>query len=312
MRYFQYQEFMNQDFPFKIEVRDESFRHDIVPHAHEYFQVCYVLKGSCRHELNGKGSVLIKGDLFSVPPQFEHRIETIPDQEIKLVLIDFMPHLLDSSLRTLRSMENFTNFIFNQPFVTLNNMLLPKLNLTVQGQREAESLISGMLREVEEKQDGFALMVKADLMRLLVIAGREYARFVEQRPEEQLIRNNRKYFEAALAYIEQHYHREIKLPEVASVSAMSVAYFSTMFKWMMGRTFIEHLNDLRVKAAMQLLQQSEHTVEEIAFRTGFNHLTHFHRIFKKITGTTPAQFRKNSNHQTPPPPRREKGDSSNQ
>jgi AraC-like DNA-binding protein len=308
MRYFQYQEFMDQVFPFKIEVRDESFRHDIVPHAHEYFQVCYVLKGSCRHELNGKDSILIKGDLFSVPPQFEHRIEVIQGQEIKLVLIDFMPHLLDSSLITLRSMETFADFIFNQPFVTLNNMLLPKLNLTVQGQREAESLISGMLREVAEQHDGFALMIKADLMRLLVIAGREYARFVEQRPEEQLLKNNRKYFEAALAYIEQHYHREIKLSEAASVAAMSVTYFSTMFKWMMGRSFVEHLNDLRVNAAMQQLQQTQSTIEEIAYRTGFNHLTHFHRIFKKISGTTPAQFRKNSNNQTPPPPRADEGD----
>lgn len=285
---------MDHDFPFKIEVRDESFRHDTAPHVHEYFQVCYVLKGYCRHELNGKSATLIKGDLFSVPPEFEHRIELIEGQEVKLVLIDFMPHLLDSSLKSLRSMENFTDFIFSQPFVTLNNMLLPKLNLTVEGQREVETLIDGMIRELEERSDGFALMVKANLMKLLVIAGREYARFVERRPEEQLLRNNRKYFEAALAYMERNYHREIKLSEVASVAAMSTAYFSTMFKWMMGRTFVEHLNDLRMKAAMRLLQQTDYTVEEIAFRTGFNHLTHFHRTFKKSTGLTPAQYRKNS------------------
>lgn len=294
MRFFRYDEFMNHDFPFKIEIRDASFKHDTVPHAHEYFQVCYVLKGSCRHELNGRSATLITGDLFSVPPHFEHMIEVFDAQECTLVLIDFMPHLLDSSLTVLRDMENFTDFIFNQPFVTMNNKLLPKLNLAAESQKEVEALIEGMIREMDRRLEGYTIIVKANLMKLLVIAGREYARFVEQRPEEQLLRNNRKFIDDALSYLEQNYHREIKLSDAASIAAMSTAYFSTMFKWMVGRTFVEHLNDIRMKAAIQLLQDTDYTVEEIAYRTGFNHLTHFHRMFKKHIGLTPAQFRKNS------------------
>jgi AraC-like DNA-binding protein len=295
--YYRYRQFMDAEFPFKIEVKDKHFLIDNKQHAHEYFQICYVMKGTCVHDVNGKKATLIKGDLFSIPPNYEHRMELLDDKEAEIVHIDFMPYLLDHSLQGLTNIESFINFAFIQPFVALNDRLLPKLNLTYSGQRETEMLIAEMIQELEHKKDGYTLIIKANLQKLLVIAGREYTGFLEQSSENQYIHANRRHFEKAVIFIEQRYMDEIKLQDVAAQAAMSPTYFSTMFKLLKGKSFVEYVNDIRLREAMKLLKQTDESVEEISYRIGFNHLTHFHRMFKKITGLTPAEYRRQSSPQ---------------
>ncbi|MGG1550384.1 AraC family transcriptional regulator [Paenibacillus ferrarius] len=299
MAYYRYKEFMDEQFPFKIAVKNNAVLLGNRQHAHEYFQICYVIKGTALHNVNGMKATLIKGDLFSIPPNYEHQIELLEGKEAEIVHIDFMPYLLDSSLQGLTDMESFVNFAFIQPFVAMNDRLLPKLNLTFNGQRETEQLIARMLQERERQQDGYTLMIKSNLQMLLVIAGREYAEFLEQSAEKQHVQTNRKHFEKAVDYIKSHYMREIKLQDAAAQATMSPAYFSTMFKLLKGKSFIEYVNDIRLTEAMKLLKQTGHSIEEISYRIGFNHLTHFHRMFKKTTGLTPAEYRKQSKPDNP-------------
>jgi AraC-like DNA-binding protein len=286
---------MEEDFPFKIEVRDHTFPFDNhQEHAHDYFQVCYLNRGSCLHQVNGKQATLVKGDLFSIPPDYRHKIDLLPDKELQIILIDFMPFLLDRSLRDLKEMHQFIDFAFIQPFAALNDEPLPKLNLSHEGQAETEALIADMMRELELKRDGYTLLVKADLTRLLVIAGREYARFMAESPGQRIVSANRKGMEEAVAYIGLHYCEELTLQSAAAKACVSPSYFSSMFKAWKGVTFVEYVTALRLKEAQRLLRETDRSVEEIALAAGFNHLTHFHRVFKRHTGLTPHELRKRS------------------
>jgi YesN/AraC family two-component response regulator len=62
----------------------------------------------------------------------------------------------------------------------------------------------------------------------------------------------------------------------------------------MGTTFVEYINIIRIKEAKILLKETDSKIIEIAYKVGFNNVTYFNLIFKKITGQTPFEFRKGS------------------
>lgn len=72
---------------------------------------------------------------------------------------------------------------------------------------------------------------------------------------------------------------------------MSVSNFSHHFKKEMGQNFKEYIDRLRIQRSIQLLRESEETLEGIAAQVGFTNTSSFIRSFKKIVGTTPGQYR---------------------
>lgn len=96
----------------------------------------------------------------------------------------------------------------------------------------------------------------------------------------------------AVAYMEQHYDGKISIDELAEVSNMSVPRFYPNFKREMGVTPVEYLNHYRVSRAIILLMQDEAlTVENISDMVGFESPEYFRRVFKKVTGRTPREYR---------------------
>ncbi|MDO9553750.1 AraC family transcriptional regulator [Rhodonellum sp.] len=86
--------------------------------------------------------------------------------------------------------------------------------------------------------------------------------------------------------------RNIALHEVAEVANMSKEAFCRFFKERTGKTFTEFLNQLRIHKACHHLQESDLSVSQIAYQTGFQNLSNFNRAFKKYTHHTPKAFRK--------------------
>jgi AraC-like DNA-binding protein len=293
MQILPFMEFMSESFPFKIEIKENRHFKDRWYHAHEYFQICYVDKGTCIHVVNEKKATLIKGDLFCIPPLYEHRLEMIPDKEFTIVHIDFMPFLFDRSLVGLTHMDSFVDFAFIQPFVHLSDALLPKLNLSFTGQRIMESLIVEMIEETNHKNEGYQLIIKSNLQKLLVIAGREFMEYSKQMQEQQMIHLQRKHFDDALNFIDEHFMNPITLQDAAAKAVMSPTYFSSIFKLLKGTNYVDYVNDLRLNRAIDLLKEAPGwSVESISSYVGFNHMTHFYRMFKRKTGVTPAEFRR--------------------
>ncbi len=94
---------------------------------------------------------------------------------------------------------------------------------------------------------------------------------------------------------EQIYLRpDLTLPELAGALNRSVNHVSQAINAGFGMSFFDYLNEFRVRDAMQLLvdKESEKTILSIALEVGFNSTSTFYVAFKKVTGKTPAQFRK--------------------
>jgi two-component system response regulator YesN len=73
---------------------------------------------------------------------------------------------------------------------------------------------------------------------------------------------------------------------------MSNSRFSTVFAQQSGKTFTEYLTGLRMNRAKELLRETDKRSSEIAFEVGYNDAHYFSYMFKKQTGMTPSEYRK--------------------
>ena len=104
----------------------------------------------------------------------------------------------------------------------------------------------------------------------------------------------------ARGYITDHQGDEISLKEVARAVNTSAFYFCKMFKQATGLTFTDYLARVRVEKVKSLLLNPHTRVSEAAFEAGFQSLSQFNRVFKKIEGLSPSDYREKLHPATNP------------
>ncbi|SCY37092.1 response regulator transcription factor [Alkaliphilus peptidifermentans] len=100
----------------------------------------------------------------------------------------------------------------------------------------------------------------------------------------------------AVQYIEKNYKENISLDDVAKEINMSYHYFSKFFKDSTGKNFVDYLTELRIEKSKKILKDTSINIKEICFEVGYSDPNYFSKIFKKITGMTPTDYR---NHALP-------------
>jgi YesN/AraC family two-component response regulator len=95
----------------------------------------------------------------------------------------------------------------------------------------------------------------------------------------------------AKAFIEQNHSEDLSLGAVAKAVNTSTFYFCKMFKKATGINFTEYVSRVRIEKSKNLLLNPNLRVSEIAYEVGFQSLTHFNRVFKKIVGQSPTEYR---------------------
>ena len=96
---------------------------------------------------------------------------------------------------------------------------------------------------------------------------------------------------AAIKYIEENYDKNLYLESVANHINMNTSYFSNSFKKTTGMYFSDYLQKIRIEKAKALLMQPRYKIYEVAENTGFLDEKYFFKVFKKLTGVTPTQYR---------------------
>jgi len=95
----------------------------------------------------------------------------------------------------------------------------------------------------------------------------------------------------ARVYIADRYAEELSLSEVAQSVNMSAFYFCKTFKKATGMTFTEYLARVRVEKVRNLLLNPHKRVSEAAYEAGFQSLSQFNRVFRRIAGESPTAYR---------------------
>lgn len=95
----------------------------------------------------------------------------------------------------------------------------------------------------------------------------------------------------AREFIREHQADDLSLADVAKTVNCSTFYFCKMFKKATGLHFTEYLARVRVEKAKNLLLNPNLRISEIAYEVGFQSLTHFNRIFRRLVGESPTEYR---------------------
>ncbi len=100
------------------------------------------------------------------------------------------------------------------------------------------------------------------------------------------------WFISAIDYIDVNYHKSLTLHEISQHAGMSKYHFCRTFKTLTGHTVIDYINSIRIKKAKEFLEESVLSVTEISLQVGFNTISHFNTIFKRVVGIPPSIYRK--------------------
>jgi AraC-like DNA-binding protein len=92
-------------------------------------------------------------------------------------------------------------------------------------------------------------------------------------------------------FIHEHSNDELSLTQVAKAVNINPNHLSEKFKQVTGINFVDYVARTRFEKARVLLHDVDLRVSEIAFATGFQSLSQFNRVFKKLAGESPTQYR---------------------
>ena len=113
----------------------------------------------------------------------------------------------------------------------------------------------------------------------------------DKKDEKQEQIKNQVLVEHIRAYVESHYMEDITLQDAAAQVNYSDAYFCRFFKQNFDKNFIMYLSEFRVEKAKELLSDVTVNVKDIGQRVGIQDSSYFTKVFKRVTGLTPSEYR---------------------
>ncbi|MGH1469889.1 MAG: GlxA family transcriptional regulator [Cellvibrionaceae bacterium] len=139
-----------------------------------------------------------------------------------------------------------------------------------------------------------------------LIYGNEIAHHIERNFSHEIRRDyeSMRYFEGSTdqhsdetilqtqVWLQDNYSSEIQFATLAEHFDLSVRSFNRRFKLATGKTPLKYLQDIRIGIARDLLQTTNLSISEIAYRVGYHDLGHFSSLFKKTFNATPHDYRK--------------------
>lgn len=128
------------------------------------------------------------------------------------------------------------------------------------------------------------------VLRLLEIFARHLSLAAEQIATQQM-HAEPPLVSRAREIIEQRSGEALPLTEIAHSVHASTFHFCKTFKRATGMTFTQYLSMVRIAKAKKLLSNPQARISEVAFDAGFSSITHFNRMFRRVTGQSPTDFR---------------------
>jgi YesN/AraC family two-component response regulator len=228
-----------------------------------------------------------------IPPYVPHYYVVDDDEKHELIEFEFMPEFINEKFSQNISDNSFMDFAYLEPFFVAENKVTPRLNLKGNIQIEVEGIFSEIMHEYATRENDFELIIKAMLLKLLVIVGREFKRDIIGTESHGLFERHKEAIYTSISYIKSNFKNDLTIEETAKIALLSQSYYRYLFKLFTQKTFTEYLNDLRILKAIELLRTKlDMKIIDICYEVGYNNINHFNKTFRQITGTTPMSFRK--------------------
>lgn len=252
-------------------------------HTHTYFEIFYVLSGSCTHYIHDHQTTLNKGSLCFISPQATHSIGVFDDSIVLNILIrkSTFEDIFFNILRSHNILSEF--FICN-----LYNLSNIDFLLFTADDDELEHLLLTMLLE-EFEEDDYTYRLLNDYI------GIYFTKLVRKYGKKaRIILPNDAINPVALeilSFLNDNYH-SISLEDTARHFGYSPEHTSRLIKATTGKNFTTLLRNVRIRRAEALLLNTPFSIETISYDVGYETPGTFIKYFKQAHNMTPAQYRK--------------------
>ncbi len=265
------------------------FRYDQhMPHAHDFFQMNYVLHGEGIIFINDDEQRVQEGCFLLLAPKTVHHIQVWND-DCSLIKFYIRKSTFEKTFFKWLGESNLLSMFFNRALYENGNASY--LRFETFGDESLKSLVLRLYAELINHQNYSAVISDAVLTEIFCYLIRDHTDTSCTQADENSTVN----FGKIIQYIQKNY-RTATLDEVAAVSGYSKTYLCRLIVKMTERTFCEIVNQLKIEAACQLLVTSDFSISEIGYHAGFHSQEHFYRVFKQIRGMTPNMWRKHASY----------------
>ena len=250
-------------------------------HLVEFYMIILIEEGHGAHTIDFTDYQYQKNTLLTVRKDQIHKF--IKNDSVKGSLLLFTDDFLVSYLEKLYALKSLQLF---------NEILgVPKIQLKGEEAREICLLIKRIEKEYLKVNDDYSLGIIRSELHILI------AKLFRLKSKENEIVGSRKYLSEFITFqelVEKNATKYTKVKDYAKLIGVSTKTLNTITKTIVHKSAKEFIDEICTKQIKRLLINTELSVKEIAYSSGFEESTNFYKYFKRQTNLTPEQFRNNS------------------
>ena len=246
---------------------------EIPLHHHNEIELLFIRDGRFACTVDGEKLVLGRGEMLFINGRIPHSTRT-ELSKYDMIQIDATALLFGSTPSAISALlsrggKAYHHFVRSEA-------------------AEFAFLFDGVFAEMKKNNEGKNHFL---LGALHMICACLISRGLLTNPDEVMASKKLEKLSSALSHISENFTSQITTPELAAMCNLNTAYFCELFKAATGKTAVEFVNTLRVRRAEELITTTDMNMTEIAMSSGFSSPAYFDRVFRKINGTSPREFR---------------------
>lgn len=260
-------------------------------HFHDFFEITYIVKGTCTFLFEGESASLAEGDLCITSPMAGHSLPLEPGCTALAIVVR------KSTFNSL-----FGNLLVKQDLVSLffRNSLYERQRanyiLLRTGNDESLFRTAQELTYESNRSDDYSNACSVSLLNLVLGRALRAAQAAITLYHYENYTERDFDFTLVLQYIQQNY-RTVTLSSLADTFHFSEVHLSKLIRQKMGCSFTEGLRSVKMHHAMDFLINTPMKVSEIADAVGYSSVDHFSRTFRRVYGLPPQQYRQKERKQ---------------
>lgn len=244
-------------------------------HYHNCYEIIYFLSGDVTYFVKDNIYSINKYDLIFTAPYDIHKVANTGSSYYERVVINFRDNIFDSSFMKSGILDFFKG----------NTNKMSSKEGSIRG------IFESIFMEENVKDKYSSLKITLLIQELLIELSRNVSKYSI---ETNNIKDSKVL--SIVAYINQNYTDDISLSLLSEIFYLSPYYLSHLFKSNTGFTLMEYLHKVRISKAEQLLASGKFNVSSVGEMVGYNNLTSFSRMFKAVSGISPANYKKQCRH----------------
>lgn len=251
-------------------------------HYHPELELTYVIRGTGTRYIGDHIESFSEGDLVLVGSNLPHLwkndkiyYQGDPYLKARAIVLQFKDNFLGEQLFELPEMKLIKKMIVKsrQGLKIQNNNKIATLIKNMAQQSGAERIINLLL----------LLNIIAESNPTKLLSSTIFSGDSSQTGLDRI--NN------VFAYIFENFSDEISLDKISKIANLTPTAFCRYFKTHTNKTFSTFLTETRIYHSCKLIQNENRSLSEIAFDSGFNDFSYFSKMFKKIIGMSPKEYR---------------------